>query len=138
MNTDDKIRNLENQIREIQFILARKIGGGSADIKANIVSPSSIATTGTIPSGSITNGMLTGNITSSKLLLFISTEQTGTGSAQNIAHGLGATPTYVFVSPTDTSPATTGQFTITEGTHTSTNVVITCTSGKKYKVLAII
>ncbi len=69
--------------------------------------------------------------------LFISTEQTGTGSAQNIAHGLGVVPTYVFAAPTDTSPTTAGVYTVTEGSHTSTNVVVTVTSGKKFKVLAI-
>lgn len=69
--------------------------------------------------------------------LFISTEQTGTGSAQNVAHGLGVVPTSVMLAPTDTSPATVGVYTVTEGTHTTTNVVVTVTSGKKFKVLAI-
>jgi len=68
--------------------------------------------------------------------IFISTEQTGTGSAQNIAHGLARAPSVVFVAPTDTSPATVGQYTVTEGAHDSTNVVVTVTSGKKFKVLA--
>lgn len=69
--------------------------------------------------------------------VFVSTEQTGTGAAQSIPHGLGVTPSKVFVTPTDLAPATTGQFTVTEGTHTATNVVVTVTSGKKYKVIAI-
>ena len=67
---------------------------------------------------------------------FISTEQTGTGSAQNIAHGLGSTPTKVFVAPTDLTPTTVGQYVVTEGAHDGTNVVVTVTTGKKYKVLA--
>jgi len=70
--------------------------------------------------------------------VFVSAEQTGTGSAQNIAHGLGVTPSKVFVAPTDTAPATTGQYTATEGAHDATNVVVTVTSGKKYKVIAIV
>lgn len=69
--------------------------------------------------------------------IFVSTEQTGNGSAQNVAHGLGVVPRYVLIVPTDTAPATTGAYTLTEGTHTSTNVVATVTNGKKYKVLAI-
>lgn len=69
--------------------------------------------------------------------LFISTEQTGTGSAQNVAHGLGVVPTSVMLAPTDTAPATAGVYTVTEGTHTTTNVVVTVTNGKKFKVLAI-
>ena len=67
---------------------------------------------------------------------FSSTEQTGTGSAQNVAHGLGVVPKAVIVWPTDTSPSTTGVYVVTEGTHTSTNVVVTVTSGKKFKVAA--
>ena len=59
-----------------------------------------------------------------------------TGSAQNIAHGLQRAPSIVFIIPTDTSPATVGQYTVIEGTHDSTNVVVTVTSGKKFKVLA--
>jgi hypothetical protein len=77
-----------------------------------------------------------GIITKSKTMMFISTEQTGTGSAQNIAHGLGRVPSVIMVAPTDTSPATVGVYTVTEGTHTSTNVVVTVTSGKKFKVQA--
>lgn len=75
-------------------------------------------------------------IGASKLAMFVSTEQTGNGSAQSIAHGLGVTPAKVLVIPTDTAPATTGAYTATEGSHTSTNVVVTVTSGKKYKVVA--
>lgn len=68
---------------------------------------------------------------------FLSTEQTGTGSAQNVAHGLGVVPEIVIVYPTDTSPATVGVYTMVEGTHTTTNVVVTVTSGKKFKVFAL-
>lgn len=67
---------------------------------------------------------------------FVSAEQTGTGSAQNIAHGLGVTPSKVVGIPTDLSPATVGQYTLTLGAHTSTNVVATVTTGKKYVVMA--
>jgi hypothetical protein len=68
---------------------------------------------------------------------FASTEQTGTGSAQNIPHGMGVVPKAVFCIPTDTSPATAGVFTVTEGAHDATNCVVTVTAGKKFKVLAI-
>lgn len=69
--------------------------------------------------------------------LFISSEQTGTGSSQNIAHGLGVTPWKVFVAPTDLTPATVGSYSVVEGSHDATNVVVTVTSGKKFKVLAV-
>lgn len=64
---------------------------------------------------------------------FLSTEQTGNGSAQNVAHGLGATPALVFVVPSD---ITGGAFTVAYGTHTSTNAVVTVTTGEKYRVVA--
>lgn len=68
--------------------------------------------------------------------VFKSAETTGTGSAQNVAHGLSGTPSEVCVYPTETSAATAGDYDLAEGTHTSTNVVVTVTSGKKFKVIA--
>lgn len=68
---------------------------------------------------------------------FVSSEQTGTGGAQSIAHGLGVVPSVVMIFPTDLSPATVGQYVVTEGAHTNANVVVTVTTGKKYKVVAI-
>lgn len=92
-----------------------------------------------IQSNAITTAKLASQaVTYAKIQLFISTEQTGNGGSQSIAHGLGATPSKVFIIPTDLNPATTGDFTVTEGTHTSTNVVVTVTNGKKYKVFAIV
>ena len=69
--------------------------------------------------------------------VFVSGELTGTGSAQNVAHGGARAPSIVLIVPTDTSPATVGVFTVTEGAHDATNVVVTVTSGKKFKVLAL-
>jgi predicted RecA/RadA family phage recombinase len=100
---------------------------------------------GNMPIGRAIAGALTGAATVRVLLLgagalpqiFVSAEQTGTGSAQNVAHGLGVTPSFVMIAPTDTAPSTTGAYTAVEGTHTSTNVVVTVTTSKKFKVLAI-
>ena len=88
-------------------------------------------------------GAVTGNVTGSATKLaaagrFISTEQTGTGSAQNVAHGLGVTPTVVLVSFTELPADLAAGADIAEGTHTSTNVVLTVTSGLKFKVLALV
>lgn len=80
--------------------------------------------------------LATAAVTRAKALVFVSTEQTGDGNAQNVAHGLGATPTAVLIVPTDTAPATVGAYTAVEGAHTTTNVVVTVTNGKKYKVFA--
>lgn len=67
--------------------------------------------------------------------MFISAEQTGNGSAQNVAHGLGVIPGKVMVALTG-GPGAYTQPTITEGTHTSTNAVVTVTSSWKYRVIA--
>jgi len=67
---------------------------------------------------------------------FVSSEQTGTGSAQNVAHGLGVVPIRVFITYTDLTPATVGSVNVTYGSHTSTNVVVTVTTGKKFLVFA--
>ena len=67
---------------------------------------------------------------------FQSAEQTGTGSAQNVAHGMAVVPRLVIVYPTDTSVATTGVYVVTLGTHTTTNVVVTVTTSKKFIVVA--
>lgn len=92
----------------------------------------------TVPDGSVTTAKLANTaVTKAKSLMFVSAELTGTGSAQNVAHGLGVVPAAVLVVPTDTSPATVGQYTAVEGSHTSTNVIVTVTTGKKFKVWAM-
>lgn len=72
-------------------------------------------------------------VTAAKAHVFLSTEQTGNGSAQNVAHGLGVTPTVVLVIPSDMPDSA---WSLVQGTHTDTNVVVTATSGGKYYVLA--
>lgn len=69
--------------------------------------------------------------------LFLSTEQTGTGSAQNVAHGLGSVPTVAVVTLSELGAGLAGGADVAYGTHTSTNVVVTVTSGLKFYVLAI-
>lgn len=72
-------------------------------------------------------------VDSTKIPLFVSTEQTGNGSAQNVAHGLGVEPATVMIllSSIGTDGAT---YTYTKGT---TNVIVTATTGAKYFVVAI-
>lgn len=65
---------------------------------------------------------------------FQSPQETGTGAVQNIAHGLGVVPSLVLVSVQDNTGAAT--FTIVEGVHTITNLLITVTTAAKYKVIA--
>lgn len=84
------------------------------------------------------SGSCTGNAATATQIqaasIFKSTEQTGNGSAQDIAHGLTTIPSLVFVMLTDTGAAGT---VVTEGSHDATNCVVTVTTGSKYKVIAI-
>lgn len=68
---------------------------------------------------------------------FVSAEQTGTGSSQNVAHNLGVIPAHVAVIVTELpdAAAETG-FDVAQGAHTSTNVVVTVTNTVKFQVLA--
>lgn len=81
-----------------------------------------------------TAGVADKSITAAKMALFVSDEQTGTGSAQTIAHGLGVTPSKVIIVPTNVPS---GGYAVTEGTHGTTNVSVTVTTGAKFKVVAI-
>lgn len=70
---------------------------------------------------------------------FVSTEQTGTGAPQNVAHGQSDAPTAVLIVPTEVPDNGYGAaipFDIAEGVHTTTNVVVTVTATVKFKVLA--
>jgi hypothetical protein len=69
--------------------------------------------------------------------VFLSGNITGTGAAQNTAHGLGVVPDLVFAIPQDLNVATIGAYTVTPGVHTSTNAIFTVTTNKVYQVVAI-
>ncbi len=86
----------------------------------------------------VTTGKLAASgVTFAKAAVFISTEQTGTGNPQNVAHGLAAVPAGVLVVPTEHPGAPdTGAFDIAEGAHDGTNVVVTVTANVKFKVMA--
>lgn len=92
--------------------------------------------TGTYPNPTIGSK----KVTYAKADVFISTEQTATGSSQNIAHGLTGTPAKVLLVPTagDDGAGAAGDKmpTLLEGAHDGTNVVATVTAGAKFKVLA--
>lgn len=67
---------------------------------------------------------------------FYSAELTGTGASQDVAHGLGVIPGRVLVEPTDLTPATAGSYAVVKGAHDATNVKVTVTTGKKFRVWA--
>lgn len=75
-------------------------------------------------------------VTSAKALMSVSAETTGTGAEQSVAHGLAVIPSKVLVVPTELAAGLAGGHDCAEGTHTTTNVVLTVTSGAKFKVLA--
>jgi len=77
-----------------------------------------------------------GTILAADMKMFLSAEQTGTGSAQNVAHGLGTTPSKVVIFITGDARAAWAVFSITEGAHDATNVVVTVTASMKFRVLA--
>lgn len=92
----------------------------------------------TVPDASGTIALTSSNITGSAGSVastgyFLSAQQTGTGSSQNIAHGLGVTPNLVFAIPDDIGGG--GVFAVSYGTHTSTNAVVTFSNGQKYRVV---
>lgn len=66
---------------------------------------------------------------------FQSAVRVATGSQETIAHGLGVVPKVVLIAVQDNTGVAT--VVCVEGTHTSTNLLVTVTSGAKYKVIAL-
>ncbi|HEY4359406.1 MAG TPA: hypothetical protein VGN17_00455 [Bryobacteraceae bacterium] len=88
------------------------------------VAQTSAATTYRAVSGDVTMTSLgattigAGKVTKAKMKVFTANSVSGTGSAQNVAHGLGTTPTFVIITSPDGG-------TLTYGTHDGTNVKFT-------------
>jgi len=76
-------------------------------------------------------------ILAADIKLFLSAEQTGTGASQSVPHGLGTTPSKVLVFVTGDARGAWAVFSIVEGAHDATNVVVTVTASIKFRVLAI-
>ena len=51
-----QLQMLKNELEDLRYILHKKIGGGSADIKGNVVSPSTV--NATIAADSVTQAMI--------------------------------------------------------------------------------
>jgi len=107
-------------------------------VKSVNIPPSTVVNSDVDDGAVSTSKIAAGAVTVAKMKVFKSTELTGTGAAQNVAHGLGVEPSLVLVYPTDTNVATTGAYMVSEGTHTLTNVVVTVTTGKKFRVVAFV
>jgi hypothetical protein len=129
-----------------QRLLSKKRGWRKVQVDSTSLSPLGITaaalaadsvTASKIGTGAVTVGKIgAAAVTMAKAAVFFSAEQTGTGASQNVAHGLAAVPAGVLVVPTDTAPATVGAYTCVEGAHDATNVKVTVTTGKKFKVFA--
>lgn len=101
--------------------------GDGTDLKSVAVSgDATLANTGALTIAALA-------VTVAKTKVFFSTEQTGNGSAQNVAHGLGAVPAGVLVVPSDCPNSA---WALAQGTHDATNVVVTATNQLKYYVMA--
>jgi hypothetical protein len=72
-------------------------------------------------------------ISKAQARVFFSTEITGDGNSQNTAHGLGAIPAGVLVIPSSMPDSA---WSLVQGAHDATNVVVTCTNAGKYYVFA--
>lgn len=97
------------------------------------------AATAKFVAGAITGALLkAGTVTAAKAAVFVSAEQTATGAAQDVAHGLGAVPSKVLIVPTETTDAgiIAGGYDVAEGAHDGTNVKVTATANLKFKVFA--
>ena len=93
----------------------------SAEIKDDTIATADIATAA---------------VTAVRSKIFVSAVLVGTGSAQTFAHGLGATPTKTLIGVVNFGASVAVD--VVEGTHTSTNCVVTATSGIKYKIWAMV
>lgn len=105
------------------------------DTIAEVTSAAGVTIDGVLLKDGVNRGTL---YTSNK---FISTEQTGTGASQDIAHGLGATPTMVWWAVSDAAAGLTAGpppvLVMTPGAHDATNIKMTVSTGVKFYVFAL-
>lgn len=100
-------------------------------IVTDVVTEKTAAAGVTIDGVLLKDGVSRGKIYASNV--FLSTEQTGTGSAQNVAHGFATVPSLVYAVP---SNLTGGVYVVTYGAHDATNVIATVTTGEKFQIVA--
>jgi hypothetical protein len=90
-------------------------------------------TSADISAGAVGTPQLAANaVTGAKMLKFFANGKTGTGSSQSIPHGMGVVPSFVSCPLT----GSTASQAVTYGTHTTTNIVVTVTTGATFDVIA--
>lgn len=102
-------------------------------LSADVISESTAAAGVNVDGCLIKDGYAAGIATAS---MFFSNEVTGTGSNQNTAHSLGATPRKVAAFFSELPAGLAGGADIAHGTHDATNCVFNVTSGLKYYIIA--
>ena len=119
----------------IDGVLAKDGGVVLADgaaVQADVISEKTAAAGVTIDGVLLKDGVNQGTLFVSNS--FMSTEQTGTGAPQNVAHGLGAIPTMMWFSFTELDGNAAD---LAEGAHDATNLIVTVTTGQKFKAYAL-
>jgi hypothetical protein len=118
--------------QDVQLAIASPAGVTLNVANADLASGAAAANLG---EGGVVNSLLAANaVKFGNLNVFVAHGQTGTGSSQSIAHGLGATPSVVLV----IFEGSTASQAVTYGVSTSTNVVVTVTSAATFTVLALV
>ena len=124
------------------LIIGIAISAAAANEQVQVVISGYVASAD-VATGVTAGAQLAGSATAGRLGLasggsvFLSAPVTGTGAAQNTAHGLGVVPDLVFAIPDDLNVATVGAYTVVPGSHTSTNAIFTVTLNKVYRVVAV-
>lgn len=130
-----------SQISATAGILGSQLAAAAGIIGTQLGASAAIAGSQLASNAGIVGSQLAAGaaIIGSQLSVFQSTEQTGTGASQNIAHGLGRTPSLVWFYASDTTPVgiIAGGYTIVPGAHTSTNVVVTASNTMKFRAFAL-
>jgi hypothetical protein len=103
---------------------------GTAEIADDAVTAAKVADAAIDSSDKVVAGVLR----ATDMKVFVSTEQTGTGAEQDIAHGLGAVPTKVFAAAQNVGAAE--AYALAYGTHDATNVKMTVTADVEFIVFA--
>ena len=133
------LKHTYNQLIRSGRVVPKKLWEILVDINSRIsVLESSITqnlanVTGDITFTGLVSAIGANKVKTSNIAMFVSTVQTANGNAQNVAHGLGVSPSTVVVIPVSTLAGATS-FSFTKGT---TNVVVTGTNTATYMVLAI-
>lgn len=129
-DTDDQIDIRISGADDFRFIanIFRALSGSS--IETDTINETTAAAGVTVDSCLIKDGRAALLATAA---MFTSTEQTGTGSSQNIAHGFGSTPSSYQIIPSDT----TAGWVVSARSADATNVTVTVTNGAKFYVHAL-